>query len=104
MRQTLTQEVYCATGINPTEAFAIAVGRLCSRALGVAEASRFAKGKARQKRLLSEILERDLDAIVVHLLVLRLGLLAALCAAMEKSRYVRDWYAALPIERVDLRR
>jgi hypothetical protein len=54
--------------------------------------------------LFSEILKRDLDAVVVHLLVLGLGLLAALCAAMEESDYVPYRGTTLPIERVDLRR
>src|SRR5882762_10514107 len=55
-------------------------------------------------RLFSKILKRDLDAFVVHLLVLGLELLAALGAAMEESGDVRDRGTTRPIERFDLRR
>src|SRR6266852_1032913 len=54
--------------------------------------------------LFSEILQRDLDAVVVHLLVLDLELLAALCAAMEESDNVRNRDTTWPIDGVDLRR
>src|SRR6266849_7169076 len=56
------------------------------------------------RRLFSEIFKRDLDAIVVHLLVLGLELLAALCAAMEEPDDVRNRDTTRPIDRVDLRR
>src|SRR6266446_10602645 len=55
-------------------------------------------------RLFSKILKRDLDAFVVHLLVLGLELLAALCAAMEEPDDVRNRDTTRPIQRVDLRR
>ncbi len=61
-------------------------------------------GNALVRRLFSEILKRDLDALVVHLLVLGLELLAALCAAMEESNDVRNRDTTRPIDCVDFRR
>src|SRR5262249_10912837 len=55
-------------------------------------------------RLLPKILERDLDAVVVHLLVLGQELLAALCAAMEEADDVANRDTTGPIDRVDFRR
>src|SRR5258707_4577794 len=54
--------------------------------------------------LFSEILHRDLDAIVVHLLVFGLRLLTTLRAAMEKLDHIRNRGTRRPIERVDPRR
>src|SRR6267378_8012733 len=54
--------------------------------------------------LFSEILHRDLDAIVVHLLVFGLRLLTTLRAAMEELDHIRDWGTRRPIERIDPRR
>src|SRR5260221_4701358 len=56
------------------------------------------------RRLLSEILQRDLDAIVVHLLIFGLGLLTTLRAAMKELDHIRDWGTRRPIERIDPRR
>src|SRR5579871_1960003 len=53
--------------------------------------------------LFAEILQRDLDAFVVHLLVFGLRLLAALRAAMIELDYIRDRGARRPIERFDPR-
>src|SRR5215471_13387967 len=55
-------------------------------------------------RLFSEILEGDLDAVVVHLLILGLVLVAALGAAMVESGDTRNGDTARPVERLDLRR
>src|SRR5215831_12319525 len=60
--------------------------------------------KRTTSRLFSEIFKRDLDAVVVHLLVLGLELFAALCAAMEESDDVRDRGTTRPIKSIDLRR
>src|SRR5258706_106556 len=54
--------------------------------------------------LFSEILHRDLDAIVIHLLVFGLRLLTTLRAAMEKLDHIRNRGTRRPIERVDPRR
>src|SRR5260370_35430967 len=61
-------------------------------------------GNALVRRLFSEILKRDLDALVVHLMVLGMELLAELCAAMEESDDVRKRDTTRPIDCVDLRR
>src|SRR5260370_20842518 len=61
-------------------------------------------GNALVRRLFSEILKRDLDALVVHLLALGMELLAALCAAMEESNDVRNRDTTRPIACVDFRR
>ena len=42
------------------------------------------------RRLFSEILHRDLDPLIVHLLVFGLILLAALRAAMEELDHIRE--------------
>src|SRR5258708_19997663 len=56
------------------------------------------------RQLFSKILHRDLDAIVVHLLVFGLRLLTTLRAAMEKLDHIRNRGTRRPIERVDPRR
>ena len=75
------------------------------RARGVAAPWRDPEpGQGFVKRLFSEIFKRDLDTIVVHLLVLRLELFAALRAAMEESDDVRNRCTTRPINCIDLRR
>ncbi|HEU4381489.1 MAG TPA: hypothetical protein VFR73_23195 [Hyphomicrobiaceae bacterium] len=54
--------------------------------------------------LLAEVLERDLDALVVHLLEVALELVAALGAAMEELRDVADRRTLLPAYGFDLGR
>ena len=55
-------------------------------------------------RLLAEILQRDLDALIVHFLEFGLERVAALCAAREELGDMGDRRAVLPLKRLDLRR
>src|SRR3954470_21777275 len=52
----------------------------------------------------AEMFERDLDALIVHLLEVGLELVAALGAAREELDDIGDGRAFLPLKRLDLRR